>query len=98
MFLREELFMELTPMGDDIWFYFMVIFNDKHIRQIKKAITNLCFVNPYREYGITEGTTLTQQNVGENKNDEQINKMLSYYNISEQQFIDYISGKNESIL
>lgn len=96
--LNEELFMSLTPYADDIWFYFMVILNNKSIRQIKKPLTNLCFINPYREYGITEGTTLMQQNVGENKNDIQFKNVLAHYGISEQRFIEYLSGKIKTLL
>ena len=96
--LNENLFMSLTPYADDIWFYFMVILNNKSIRQIKKPLTNLCFINPYREYGITEGTTLMQQNVGENKNDIQFKNVLEHYGISEQKFIEYIEGKIDCII
>lgn len=96
--LNEDLFMSLTPCADDIWFYFMVILNNRSIRQIKKPLTNLCFINPYREYGITEGTTLMQQNVGENKNDIQFKNVLAHYGISEQRFIEYLSGKIKTLL
>lgn len=96
--LQEKLFMSLTPYADDIWFYFMVVLNNKKIRQIKHPLTNLCFVNPYREYGITEGTTLMQQNVGENKNDIQFKNVLAHYGIPEQKFIDYIEEKIDCLI
>ena len=96
--LNEDLFMSLAPYADDIWFYFMVVLNNKAIRQIQNPLTNLCFINPYREYGITEGTTLMQQNVGENKNDIQFMNVLAHYGISEQKFIDYLDGKIERLL
>lgn len=96
--LNEYLFTKLAPLADDIWFYFMVILNGKKIRQISNPLTHLCYVNPYREYGISGGTTLTQQNVGENKNDTQFRNVLKYYNISENKFIEYLEGKNENCL
>lgn len=95
--LNEDLYMTLAPYADDIWFYFMVILNKKTIRQIRNPLTNLRFVNPYREYGISGGATLTQKNVGQNKNDEQFRAILSHYKISEQEFIDYIEGVRGSL-
>ena len=95
--LNEKLYTTLAPFADDIWFYFMSIINGRKIRQVKNPIRNLRFVNPYREYGIVSGTTLTQQNVGENKNDIQFRNVLAYYGISEQKFIDYITGKIERL-
>lgn len=92
--LHEDIYLTLAPYADDIWFYFMVILNKKTIRQIRNPLTNLRFVNPYREYGISGGTTLTQKNVGQNKNDEQFQAILAHYKISEQEFIDYIEGKS----
>ncbi len=91
--LNEGLYMKLAPYADDIWFYFMVVLNGRAIWQIRNPLTNLCFINPYREYGISGGTTLTQKNVGQNKNDEQFLAVLSHYKISEREFIDYIEGK-----
>lgn len=87
---KEELFMNLSPMADDIWFYFMAVLNGTKIRQVKNPMTRLRYVNPYREYGIDCGTTLTQQNVIEGKNDVQIKNILSYYGMSEEEFIEYI--------
>ena len=95
--LNEDLYMKLAPYADDIWFYFMVIMNKKTIRQIRNPLTNLRFVNPYREYGISGGATLPQKNVGQNKNDEQFQAILSHYKISEQEFIDYIEGVRVSL-
>lgn len=96
--LNEELFMSLTPYADDIWFYFMVVLNNKNIRRINNPLANLRFVNPYREYGITSGTTLMQQNVGENKNDIQFKNVLAHYGIPEQKFIDYIEEKIDCLI
>lgn len=96
--LNENLYMTLAPFADDIWFYFMTILNGTLVRQVKNPIRNLRFVNPYREYGIVSGSTLTQQNVGENKNDIQFRNVFTHYGISEQKFIDYIDGKIERLL
>jgi len=95
--INENLFMKLCPFADDIWFYFMVCLNGRKIRQIHNPMKNLRCINPYREYGISAGTTLAQQNIGENKNDIQFRDILYYYGISEQQFINYVNGSNKSI-
>ncbi len=78
---NKELFTDLAPLADDIWDYFMCILNKTKIMQIEKSYYNLCYVNPYREYGIIKGETLTQQNVYQNQNDKQIASIVSYYKI-----------------
>lgn len=95
--LNNDLFMKLAPIADDMWFWFMVNLNEKSIRQIKKPYTNLRFINPYREYGISEGTTLMQQNVGENKNDIQFKAILDYYKISQKTLVEYFSGQRQRL-
>ena len=95
---REDLFMKLAPLADDIWFWFMIHLNGKSIRQIKNPLTNLRFVNPYREYGISEGETLTKQNVGQNKNDIQFHNILTYYGIAEKTFIKFLDGDITTLL
>ena len=95
---NEDLYVKLSPLADDIWFWFMVRLYGMNIRQVNKPLINLCFVNPYREYGIIKGETLTQQNVGENKNDAQLRNILAYYGISEQSFIEFLDGRKEALI
>lgn len=95
---KAELFFKLCPLADDIWFYFMVVFNGKKIRQIQNPMTKQRFINPYREYGIIDGVTLTQQNVIGGKNDIQIRNILSHYEISDTKFIDFIEDKIDNCL
>lgn len=89
---KSELFMTLSPTADDIWDYFMAFLNKTKIIQIPKSYSNLRYVNPYREFGIIEGKTLTQVNVGLRKNDEQFLNILKFYNISETEFIKKIQS------
>ena len=84
----KELFQKLTPIADDIWFYFMAYMNGTKITQPDNPKIKFHYVNPYREYGIIEGKTLTQENVGMGKNDEQFMNVLNYYKISEKEFIN----------
>ena len=87
---EKTLFLVLAPTADDLWDYFMCVLNHTKITQVHGAYVNLCYVNPYREYGITKGETLTQQNVGENKNDVQLRNILTHYGISEREAIDFL--------
>lgn len=86
-FDKAHLFKKLTPIADDIWFYFMALLNGTKISQPDEPNLKFHYVNPYREYGLTIGTTLAQKNVGENLNDKQFLDVMNYYNISEEDFI-----------
>ena len=92
---REDLFMRLSPLGDDLWFHFMTVLNGGTIRQVESPLPDSCYVNPYREYGISAGSTLTQQNVGNNRNDTQLRNILRHYGIPEEAFVDCLEGKND---
>lgn len=78
-----ELFLKLCPFADDIWDYFMCILNKTQIMQVSHSYTNVCYVNPYREYGIIPGETLSDQNVTLNKNDAQFQTVMNYYGLNE---------------
>lgn len=88
--LNKELFLSLTPYADDIWFYFMAILNGRKISQPAKPHLAFHYVNPYREYGITAGTTLTRINVGQSKNDYQFMEIIKYYFQTTEKFLNYI--------
>lgn len=95
---REDLYRQLSPWGDDLWFYFMTVFNGKTIRQVARPLSHQCFVDPYREYGISGERTLTQQNVGQNMNDIQLKNILRHYGIAESAFAAYVAGETDSPL
>lgn len=90
------LFQKLSPAADDIWDYFMAYLNKTKIEQIPDSYINVKYVNPYREYGLEVGQTLTQINVGLGKNDEQFKAIMDNYGIMEKEFIktiqDIVSG------
>lgn len=95
---REDLYLRLSPWGDDLWFHFMALLNGKTIRQVDRPLTNQCFVDPYREYGISGGRTLTQQNVGRNLNDIQLRNILRHYGIAEATFAACVAGEADLAL
>ena len=77
--LNEELFMELTPQNDDIWFWAMAVLNDKKIKIVDEPINNLTYINPEREIGLNNDITLCSSNVIKNENDFQLEKVINYY-------------------
>lgn len=88
--MNEKLFRELTPFADDIWFYFMAILKGTKIGQPANPQISFHYVNPYREYGITDGKTLTKLNVGQSKNDMQLLSIINFYFNSVENFQNYI--------
>lgn len=69
--LREDLFMELAPMADDLWLNAM------------GRLKNICVVQSPLHLLYLEikdnSPSLSTTNVGQNKNDEQIRKIRSYF-------------------
>lgn len=92
--LRKDIFSDICPYADDMWFYFMAVLNKTRIRQVQQnPELNLCYTNPYREYGIIDGATLTNINVNEGQNDKQFMAILDYYCITPSKYIDFLKGK-----
>ncbi len=75
--LNEELFQQLCPTADDIWFWGMALLNETNISIIKDNITNIIFVNPELEHGLTDGTTL--YDINKTANDTQIRNLISHF-------------------
>lgn len=78
---NEQLFMKLTPLNDDLWFYFMAILNKSPIHVLRKPMLKFKYVDIYKEYGLNDKHTLQAQNVVEGKNDIQITNIMNYYGI-----------------
>ena len=78
---NKDLFSNLSPYADDIWFYFMTILGNTPIRIVKKPYNKVKYINPYREYDLNNQFKLAAVNIGDSQNDEQFKKVLTYYNI-----------------
>ena len=78
---RSDLFLNLAPQADDIWFYFMAILNDNFVRVVEYPFIRTKYVDPYREYGLNSGYKLSTTNVDSNHNDIQIKKVVDYYQL-----------------
>lgn len=78
--LKEELFMKLSPYGDDIWFKAMTLLMNK---KCKKVDYFGKFEEKFFPIDGTQENTLTQKNVDGGKNDEQIKRVFKYYGLEE---------------
>ena len=70
--LDEQLSRRLTPIADDIWLNAMTRLGATHIRKIPSTM-----ILPI--VGKGSKIKLSAQNVGQNKNDEQIKSIIDYY-------------------
>lgn len=93
-----ELIKELAPTADDIYFYFMAILKGTSIKQVRNHWKQLRYVNVYREYGIKPGETLTQLNVGNNRNDIQFQNILKHYGINDEKLIAYYKSEIKNLI
>lgn len=71
-----HLFQELSPLADDVWFYIMALLNRTKIRRIRNEVRQYCYIDK-----LNNSSGLMDLNVGENRNDYQINDVLSYYGL-----------------
>lgn len=76
---EESRFLQLAPFADDIWFWAMAVLNGKQIRIVENPMTELVYVNPQREYRMTNELTLAAQNISQGQNNEQLKNILSVY-------------------
>ena len=71
--LNENIFMKLTPNADDIWFWGMLILNNKKIQTVEKPMMSLTLVDG------TQETALWHQNINGGENDKQIANLVKKY-------------------
>lgn len=76
--LNKELFIELAPKADDVWFWAMAALNHTKTVVAKNCIRELTYVNPERERGLTNEITLFSSNK-KGGNDEQITNVINHY-------------------
>lgn len=76
--LKPGIFLKHTPQTDDIWFWGMVVLNNRKIKIVKDGYKHLTYINPERELNLNNDETLFQENK-EGRNDEQLSSFLEYY-------------------
>lgn len=70
---KEDIFMQLTPNADDIWFWAMALLNDTKIKIIKNKIIKLKYIKN------SQKISLYHQNLLQNKNDAKLQAVINYY-------------------
>lgn len=76
---NKELFLELCPNADDIWFWAMVILNNIKINVVADNIQGLIYVNPERTLGLSGEKNLWEYNAMNGGNDLQLKKVFEHY-------------------
>ena len=77
-----NLFLKLAPIADDVWFYFMEALNNVECCQLKKKYSIPYWPLDMFYQHFHKGSSLRDNNVGENMNDKQIEAVVKYYSIS----------------
>ena len=75
---NSELFMELAPNADDIWFWAMAVLNGTNTQISDTLMNELKYINPQRELNLNDDGTLYSTN-GCGGNDLQMQNVLSHY-------------------
>lgn len=78
--IREDLFMKLCPMADDIWFWFCGLLNKREKIFIKKSSSDLSFDALYQYFH--KGSALTHTNRFEHQNDKYFRTLFDYYSVA----------------
>lgn len=78
--LREDLFMVLCPLADDIWFWFCGLLNETEKVFIKKHSSDFSFDALYQYFH--RGSALTHSNRFECANDKQFKVLFDHYCVS----------------
>ena len=77
---RKDLFMKLTPLADDVWFYFMgVLKSTKQIVLKRKGFVYIGMDNFYQYFH--SHSSLASMNCLENQNDVQIRNVMKHYSL-----------------
>jgi hypothetical protein len=71
--LKEELFMKLSPYGDDLWFWAMAVIKGTKVKVIEKNILNFISIDGSQDVG------LWNQINKAGHNDVQLNNLLCHY-------------------
>ena len=78
--MNSDMFMRLSPGADDIWFWALGALNHTKIKIVENGMRKLLWVNPRREIGLYNETTLAMTNTkGEMANDIYIHNILEEY-------------------
>ena len=74
-----ELFKQLAPYADDIWFWAMEVLGGIKVKTFWGRMRKIKLVNAEREMRENAEQTLTQINIAQGGNDKQLKAVLDYY-------------------
>lgn len=94
--INDQLFLKLTPTNDDIWFWGMVVLNNRKIIVPKNGYKYLTYINPERELNLNDDGTLYEGN--QIRNDEQLSAILEYYPEIKDKLLEEIPPKVSIII
>ena len=78
---RVDLFKKLCPLADDIWFFFMAKMKGTAYKKVGCKTRHYIFMDGL--YQLThKGSSLSKENVGESKNDIQLDNVISHYQLN----------------
>ncbi len=77
--IKEDLFMKLCPIADDIWFWFCGLRNGTNKRYVIKNKKDTSFDRVYQTIHV--GSALTHSNKFEHQNDKQFRDLFEYYKV-----------------
>ena len=76
----EQYFIKLAKYGDDIWLWAMLILNNWNYISVSQEKFKITSINLIRDKNIFNNLfTLSNKNINENKNDEQLTNILNVY-------------------
>ncbi|MBQ9235497.1 MAG: hypothetical protein IJ184_03425 [Alphaproteobacteria bacterium] len=74
-----ELFKQLAPYADDIWFWAMEVLGGTKVRSFWGRMRKLILVNPEREMRADNEMTLAKINIAQDGNNKQMRQVLEHY-------------------
>lgn len=77
---RKDLFMELTPFADDVWFYFMEVLKGTKQVVLKRDDFICIGLDNFYQY-FHNHSSLASMNCHENQNDIQIRNVMQHYDL-----------------
>ncbi|MCB9979396.1 MAG: NUDIX hydrolase [Rhodospirillales bacterium] len=78
---NENLFMDLAPTTDDIWFWGMALANNTKIKVVGHNISDIVSVNFERVTGKSSEFKLSDQNIGGRLNEHSLHRVLQRYDL-----------------
>lgn len=78
--IKQNLFQQLAPFADDVWFYFMSKLKRTESCQLPYQGLRFLPLDFFYQYTHRSGS-LAKKNCGENMNDKQINNVMQHYGI-----------------